>query len=67
MRTTLHINDFLIQSIKKYAGELNKTEIINQALEEFLARLKREKLKEAFGKIPIDLNVREFRNQESHE
>ncbi len=67
MRTTLYVNDSLIQSIKRYAGNLNKTEIINQALEEYLARLKREKLKNAFGKIRIDLDVREYRNRESNE
>ncbi|MCK4943218.1 MAG: type II toxin-antitoxin system VapB family antitoxin [Candidatus Aminicenantes bacterium] len=67
MRTTLYINDSLILSIKRYAGNLNKTEIINHALEEYLARLKREKLKNAFGKIQIDLDVREYRNRQSNE
>jgi hypothetical protein len=67
MRTTLYVNDSLIQSIKRYASNLNKTEIINQALEEYLARLKREKLKNAFGKLHIDLDVREYRNRESNE
>jgi len=67
MRTTLYVNDSLIQSIKRYAGNLNKTEIINQALVEYLARLKREKLKNAFGKIRIDLDVQEYRNRENNE
>jgi hypothetical protein len=67
MRTTLYVNEKLVQSIKKYTGTMNKTEIINTALEEFLSKLKREKIKQAYGNIKIDLKVREFRNKELNE
>lgn len=67
MRTTLYVNEKLVQSIKKYTGTMNKTEIINTALEEFLAKLKRERIKQAHGNIRIDLKVREFRNKELNE
>jgi hypothetical protein len=66
MRTTLYVNESLIESLKKITGNMNKTEIINQALEEYLAKLKREELKRAFGKIRIDLDVREYRNRDIH-
>jgi len=67
MRTTLYINETLVQSIKEYTGTMNKTEIINKALEEFLAKLKREKIKKAYGKIKVDLDVRGFRKKEINE
>lgn len=67
MRTTLYINDSLIRSIKRHARNLNKTQIINQALEEYLSRLRREEIKNAYGKIQVDLDVREFRQREFDE
>jgi hypothetical protein len=67
MRTTLYVNEKLVQSIKKYTGTMNKTEIINTALEEFLSKLKRERIKQAHGNIEIDLKVREFRKKELNE
>jgi len=66
MRTTLYLDDSLIQAIRKHTPSMNKTEIINQALEEYLSRLKRDQLKGAYGKIPIDLDVREYRNRDIH-
>lgn len=64
MRTTLNIDGSLIKAIGKHTGITNKTEIINTALAEWLGRLRRRNLMNAYGKIDIDLDVREFRNRE---
>ncbi|MCK4762072.1 MAG: type II toxin-antitoxin system VapB family antitoxin [Candidatus Aminicenantes bacterium] len=64
MRTTLNINDSLIKAIGKHTGITNKTEIINTALAEWLGKLRRDNLINAYGKIDIDLDVREFRNRD---
>jgi Arc/MetJ family transcription regulator len=67
MRTTLNLDDRLIQAIMKSTGVKNKTEIINKALTEYLGKLNRESIKEACGKLNFDLDVREFRNLELKE
>lgn len=67
MRTTLDIDDRLIQSIMKSTGKKNKTKIVNEALTEYLGKLNRESIKEACGKLNFDLDVREFRNLELKE
>jgi Arc/MetJ family transcription regulator len=67
MRTTFNIDDKLINSIMKCTGIKNKTEIINKALAEYLGKLTRESIKEAYGKLDFDLDVRELRNLELQE
>jgi hypothetical protein len=67
MRTTLNVDDSLMNSISKHTGIANKTEIINRALSEWLGKLRRENIMNAYGKIDIDLDVREFRNREIKE
>ncbi len=64
MRTTLNLDDELMQSIMKVSGMTNKTEIIHQALSDFLAKLVRENIKNAYGKLNFDLDVREYRDRE---
>ena len=51
----------------KITGKKNKTEIVNNALDEYLKKLNRDSIKEAYGKFNFDLNVREFRNLELNE
>ena len=64
MRTTLILNDVLIREIQRYSGLGSKTEIIHRALEEMLSRLKRERIRQAAGKLDIDLDVRIFRDRD---
>ena len=64
MRTTLNLDDRLMQSIMKISGMKNKTEIIHQALVDFLSKRVRENIKNAYGKLNFELNVREYRNRE---
>lgn len=64
MRTTLNLDENLVQTIKKSTGMTSKTEIINKALAEYLKKINNESIKEACGKLNFDLDVREFRNLE---
>lgn len=59
MRTTLNISAELLDEIGRLSGTSCKTAIIDRALREMLDRLRREKLKEAWGKIAVDLDRHE--------
>jgi Arc/MetJ family transcription regulator len=67
MRTTLNISADVLGEIAKLSGVKCKTEIIDRALQEMLNRLRRQKLKGAWGKIGIDLDVRKLRQRELDE
>lgn len=67
MRTTLNISADILGEIAKLSGVKRKTEIIDIALHEMLDRLRRQKLKGAWGKIAVDLDVRKFRRRELDE
>jgi hypothetical protein len=64
MRTTLNIANEVLGEISRLSGVKCKTEIIDKALREMLDRLRRQKLKGAWGKIAINLDVRELRRRE---
>jgi len=51
MRTNVVIDDDLLEEAKKLSGVKTKREVINLALEEFVASRKRKKLLELAGKI----------------
>ncbi len=67
MRTTLNISENVLGEIARLSGVKNKTAIIDSALREMLDRLRRQKLKGAWGKIVIDLDVRKLRQRELDE
>jgi len=67
MRTTLNISENVLGEISRISGVKNKTAIIDTALREMLNRLRRQKLKGAWGKITIDLDVRKLRQRELDE
>jgi Arc/MetJ family transcription regulator len=64
MRTTLDLNEVLIDEAMKITGEKTKTSIIHRALNDLLRREKSLKLLEYAGKvdISIDLDVSRGRN-----
>ncbi len=64
MRTTLNISEDKLREISRLSGVKSKTAIIDAALREMLDRLRRQKLKGAWGKIAVDLDVRELRRRE---
>lgn len=67
MRTTLNISADVLGEIAKLSGVKSKTAIINTALREMLDRLRRQKLKGAWGKIAVDLDLRKLRQRELDE
>jgi Arc/MetJ family transcription regulator len=67
MKTTLNISGDVLSEISRLSGVKSKTEIIDKALREMLDRLRRQKLKGAWGKISVDLDVRKLRNRELDE
>lgn len=58
MRTTLDLNEELINELLKVTEAKTKTEAIHLAISELIRRQKLEKLKSLSGKIRIDLNWR---------
>jgi Arc/MetJ family transcription regulator len=67
MRTAVNIDDKLMSDIMKCTGVKNKTKIINKALADYLGKLNRESIMDAYGKFDSDLDVKEFRNLELQE
>jgi len=67
MRTTLNISENVLVEIARLSGVKCKTAIIDKALHEMLDRLRRQKLKGAWGKIAVDLDVRKLRQRELDE
>jgi hypothetical protein len=65
MRTTLNIDSDLLRRISRLTGIKNKTRIIDRALWELLAKLRREKLKEAYGTLEMNHHIEEFSDGES--
>jgi Arc/MetJ family transcription regulator len=58
MRTTLDLDEALVQELLKTTEAKTKTEAIHLAIAELIRRRKLEKLKNLSGKIHIDLNWR---------
>lgn len=54
MRTTLNISEDKLREIGRLSGMKSKTAIIDAALREMLDRLRRQKLKGAWGRIAVD-------------
>ena len=67
MRTTLNLNEKLISKAMELSEIPNKTRVIELALSDFVRKLKREKIRNAGGKIKIDLDVQELRASELDE
>jgi Arc/MetJ family transcription regulator len=67
MRTTLNINDDLISESLKLSGIANKTKIIELALSDFVRKLKREKIKESYGKLDLKVDILKLREKELNE
>jgi hypothetical protein len=56
MRTTLDLNEELVNELLKATEAKTKTEAIHLAISELIRRRKLEKLKSLSGKIRIDIN-----------
>lgn len=60
MRTTLLIDDKLIEEVKNLSGVKTKSEAVEKALEEFIKRRRARKLIDLEGKIDLSFTLKEF-------
>jgi len=60
MRTTLEINEKLLDEAKLLSGARTKKEAVEIALDEFIRRRKAKKLLEFEGKIDLSFTLKEF-------
>lgn len=67
MRTTLDLDEGLISELMEITQAKSKTRAVNQALKEYIRRMKLERLKALSGKITIEENWRELRERELDE
>ena len=58
MRTTLNLDEKLVQELMRTTSAKSKTEAIHMAMKELIRRSKLEKLKALSGKIHLDLDMR---------
>ncbi len=64
MRTTLEVNEKLLEDVVKLTGEKSKSKAVNKALEEFIHRKRIEELISMFGTIELVDNWYELRHME---
>jgi len=60
MRTTLIIDEKLIEEVKNLCKVKTKSEAVEKALEEFIRRRKAKKLIDLEGKIDLSFNLKEL-------
>ncbi|MFQ5949226.1 MAG: type II toxin-antitoxin system VapB family antitoxin [Nitrospiria bacterium] len=64
MRTTLDLDEKLIEALLKVTDAKTKTEAIHLAISELIRRRRLEKLKSLSGKIHIDLDLKKMKKVE---
>ncbi len=67
MRTTLDIDNKLLEQAVILTGEKNKGKAVNKVLTEWIRRIRIEELKALAGKIEIDDNLKELEELELKE
>jgi len=60
MRTTIVINEDLLDEVKTLSGAKSKRDAVEKALEEFVSRRKARKLMELEGKLDLAFTPEEF-------
>jgi Arc/MetJ family transcription regulator len=60
MRTTIMINDDLLNEVKTLSGARSKRDAVEKALEEFVRRRKARKLIELEGKMALSHTLDQF-------
>ena len=63
MRTTLAINEKLLDEAKELSGAKTKKEAVEIALDEFIRRRKARKLLDLEGKVELSFTLKEFLNR----
>ena len=67
MRTTLEIDDGLLDDVVKLSGEKNRRKAVNAALAEYVRRRKLQDLRKLIGTLDLDDDWREREEQELNE
>jgi Arc/MetJ family transcription regulator len=67
MRTTITIQDEILQELMKHTNAKTRTEAVNKALVDWVKRLKTEKLRSLRGKFQIEDNWDKLRALEVQE
>ena len=63
MRTTLAINEKLLDEAKELSGARTKKEAVEIALDEFIRRRKTRKLLDLEGKVELSFTLKDFLNR----
>jgi metal-responsive CopG/Arc/MetJ family transcriptional regulator len=64
MRITMNLPDKLLAELHAATGETNRTLLIRTALEEKLKRAKRDQILKLRGKVPLDVDLSDFRGRD---
>jgi Arc/MetJ family transcription regulator len=67
VRTTLEIDDGLLEDVVKLSGEKNKRKAVNAALAEYVRRRKLQDLRKLIGTLDLDDDWWEREEQELNE
>ena len=67
MRTTLNIDEKLLDQLTELTGEKSKGKAVNKALEEYIRRQRIEELIGMFGKVDVIDNLDELEELELEE
>ena len=62
MRTNIVLNDQLINEAMRLSHSQTKKEVVDLALQNFVAYLKRQKMKDLFGKIKWEGDLKKMRS-----
>jgi metal-responsive CopG/Arc/MetJ family transcriptional regulator len=61
MRTTLNIDDNIMEKVMSYTGQKNRSEAVRQALSSFIKEQKKKQILELRGQVNIEDDWRELR------
>ena len=65
MRTTIDVDERLMDQVEAITGEASKNKAVNKALEDYVRRVRIEELVASLGKLDLDLDDwYEFRHME---
>ena len=67
MRTTINVQDGVMEKLMKYTHSKTRTEAVNHALEDWVQNQKLEQLKALKGKLYIEDNWEKLRSMEIQE
>ncbi len=67
MRTTLNLNEEIINQVMQYTGIKNKSKAVNIVLETYVREKKRQNILKMKGKMNLDDNWKQLREMELDE